>query len=302
MATLPRFPEVGRALRGSAALVPAGVAIGLGNLAFGAVVGRIVGSATYGAIGTLLVAGTIAALASQGTQYEVAHGFSSPRVDRRLTKRQLYELIRPWLIPAGVFAACAVPLDRFLHLSSPWPVVLAAVLFVGTVLSTLPQGVLVGSQKFGAIAVIGVAAAVARIALGEWLPRQIPQVTGALLASVLAVMVGGIAYLMAARSSLRQRHRHLDESTPGPTPSTSSSPRVALINGTLAVLLWLSLSVPLLVARHVLAPATVGAFAVTQALASGLIFAVGPIATAFFPTITRDRSLRSAAAGSRPRW
>ncbi|MGH9070441.1 MAG: hypothetical protein ACRDX8_04560, partial [Acidimicrobiales bacterium] len=62
--------------RGMTALVPAGLVVGLGGLAFNVVVGRLTGTAAYGAIGTLLIAGTIGTFCAQGAQYELAASVS----------------------------------------------------------------------------------------------------------------------------------------------------------------------------------------------------------------------------------
>ncbi len=292
-----KLADTRQALRGAMVLVPAGTVIGVGNLAFGVVVGRIVGSAVYGAIGTLLVTGTIGSLAALGTLYEVARTMSGPGGGWRLSKRELYFLAQPWLILAVVFAACSLPLEQFLHLSSVVPIIVSGGLFMATVLSALPQGVLVGSQRFGSLAAIGTGIAVLRIGLGAWLPRELPQVTGALVAALTAAIAGCAVYILVARTSLRKQREYVHRSDVDSSVGSTASPRWALGGGVLATVLWSSLGIPLLFARHVFSARTAGTFVVTAALASGVIFVVGPIATAFFPAIAHRRERRTVVVG-----
>lgn len=317
--------------RGVVVMVPAGLVIGVGGLVFNIVVGRLAGVAAYGAIGTLLLAGTIGSFSAQGVQYEMAASVSRGGPRWHLRPAALVGLVWPWLVVAAAGLASAGPLARFLHLSTPVPVVLAIGLFVATVMSALPQGMLVGGEWFVTIAAVGVTMTVARIGLGAWMAAVLPAVPAFLLASLLATAAGGAAFLIAAGACVHRAHRARvarqldgDEVPPDPLLPTEvcgltadqavchhvvAEPRggrqgpcavasgPALQGGALAVVMWVALSLPLLVARHLAVSGATGRFAAAQALAMGVVFVTAPITPAFYPSVARTGRMTTALAG-----
>jgi biofilm PGA synthesis N-glycosyltransferase PgaC len=219
-------------------MVPAGLVIGVGGLVFNVAVGRIAGVSAYGAIGTLLIAGTIGTYAAQGAQFELAASVSRAEGAWRARPWTMVRLIWPWLAVAAAGLAAAGPLAGFLHLSSPLPVILAIGLFVVTMIGALPTGVLVGTEWFVTIAAVGVTMTLARIGLGAGLAVVLPPVSAFLLASLLATAAGAATFVLAASICLRKargprRTLGADELALGPprstpprsTPPSSTPPR-----------------------------------------------------------------------------
>jgi len=61
--------------------------------------------------------------------------------------------------------------------------------------------------------------------------------------------------------------------------------------------LWALWTLPVLSARHLLAPSQAGQFAAVQLLAGGILFASAPLVTAFYPTLARGHDRQAVVVG-----
>lgn len=157
----------------------------LANFVFHVIMSRMLGPSTYGALGSILGLSTVVTLGVTAVQAAVTqavaerrrhHGGGELRIGRSLR--------RTGALSVGLFAALAAasPLLRgYLHLSSGVPVVLFGCFVAATVVSLVPQGVLIGQLRFRTVALA--------LALGAGLRL----VTGPLLVEVGLGLDGAVA-------------------------------------------------------------------------------------------------------------
>lgn len=277
--------EVRRAARAGVLLVVAGGATGILNLLFNVVVARGGGAAVYGAIGALLTVVTVVGIVATGFQYGIArHAALSSRSARQLLRPALTSVL-PWAAAALLLAALAWPLSGFLRLPSMVPVLLIVAVAVVSVFGAAVSGLLVGLQRFRVIAGLGVGAAVLRLGLGFFVGRGPSAVSLSLTVSLiglLASFLAGLLLLTVGRQATRPR-----PSGAKAAEAPGSARSAGLLGAVIAGALWTAWGLPVLFARHLLAPAAAGDFAATQLLAGALIWGTAPLVTAFFPTIAR---------------
>lgn len=277
--------EVRRAARASVLLVAAGGVTGILNLLFNVVVARGGGSSAYGAIGSLLTVVTVVGIVATGFQYGIARQAALSTSSARQLLRPAFASVLPWAAAALLLAVLAWPLSSFLRLPSMVPVLLIVAVAVVSVFGAAVSGLLVGLQRFRVIAGLGVGAALLRLGLGFLVGRGPTAVTLSLtfsLAGLVASFVAGLLLLTLGAPARRPR---------AASPSAGRGEGTARAGGLLGALiaggLWTVWGLPVLFARHLLAPAAAGDFAATQLLAGALIWGTAPIVTAFFPTIAR---------------
>ncbi|MGH7639519.1 MAG: lipopolysaccharide biosynthesis protein [Candidatus Dormibacteria bacterium] len=280
-------------------LMGAGLIGGVGNLGFNVLVAHGGGVASYGAIASLLTIATVAGFFATGSQYAVAHLAAVAFPGRRGLLGVAFRAVSPWLILSLALLAGAVPLSSYLHLASVWPVMLAAVLLAATILGAAPTGLLVGGSRFRVVAVIAVSATGARLVLGAWLGRGSDTVAGALLASLVPVVLAALAGVLVVKLSRPARARPAPPEAVAEPLSPRQSGLVArgAIGALIAGASWGIWTLPVLAARHLLSVDEAGVFAGAQLLAGSIIYVTAPLVTAFYPTLARGRDRQTVWVG-----
>lgn len=291
--------ETRRAVRAGGLLMAAGLATGLGNLVFNVVVARAGGAASYGVLGPLLTLTTISGFLATGSQYAVARLVAVGAQGSRHLIRLAFRGVSPWLVLSAVMLVLAVPVAAYMHLSSIVPVVLTALLAGATVLGAAPTGLLVGASRFRAVAAIMFGTVLLRLCLGVLLGHGSGTVDGALLASLIPIVVAAGASLLVAHRVFRSQRPPL---APVAAVVAGAAPGSGLLTtgiagAMIAGCLWALWTLPVLSARHLLAPSQAGQFAAVQLLAGGILFASAPLVTAFYPTLARGRDRQAVVVG-----
>lgn len=278
-------------------MMAAGLATGVGNLGFNVLVARLGGAASYGILGPLLTLTTISGFLATGSQYAVARLVAVGAGRGTRVIRLAFRSVSPWLILSAILLALSFPIAEYLRLASVVPVVLTALLAGATVLGAAPTGLLVGASRFPAVAAIMFGTVILRLALGVLLGHGSGTVDGALLASLIPVLVAAGASLLVARRVLRPRAAAPAVTGDGAEPGESGLMRTGVAGALIAGSLWAVWTVPVLSGRHLLAPSQAGQLAAVQLLAGGILFATSPLIMAFYPTLARGRDHQALVVG-----
>ena len=169
---------------------------------FHALVSRILGPNSYGALGTLTAAAVIVSIPLSSLQIAVTHEVA--RVHDRYSARHL-ELVGAVAAAAtmAIAVAAAPALKSFLHLPSVWPVVMIGAYLAALVLEVVPRGLLIGRRQFAAVGGSVLADAALRVGLGVVL-ADVQGATGALCGLAAGEMVAAIWQLLATRRAHRK--------------------------------------------------------------------------------------------------
>ncbi|HVD04247.1 MAG TPA: hypothetical protein VNF75_08985 [Candidatus Dormibacteraeota bacterium] len=287
--------EVKQAAGAGVLLVVAGGVAGILNLLFNVVVARGGGVGAYGAIGPLLMLGTVAGLLATGLGFGVARAAAlAPKSPQHLVQ-MAFRAVLPWVLPTLILAVLAVPIARFLHLSSPIPVLIVTLLAAVSVGGAAVSGLLIGLRRFRVIASLMIGSAILRLGLGFLLGRGGGAVDGSILASIIPVlgsMLLGLTILLLWR-------RSSDGAEGADRPGEpEGGGHTGFVGALIAGGLWTVWGVPVLIARHALGSTGAGDFAASQLLAGGIIWVTAPVVTAFYPTIVRHRNTSPIVIGA----
>ncbi len=278
--------ETRQATRDGVLLVAAGGLAGILNLLFNVVVARGGGVSAYGAIGPLLMLGTVAGVVATGLQYGVARVAAPTPGPTPQLVRMAFRAVLPWVLPTGILAGLAWPIAGFLHLSSPLPVLIVSLLAAVSVAGAAVAGLLIGLRRFRVIAALGVGFAVLRLGLGFLVGHGDSAVDRSVLVSLIPVLgslLFGLAILLHSR-------RPSGPSGVAVRPFKRDGIQLTgLVEALTAGGLWTIWGMPLLFSRHALNSVAAGDFAASQLLAGGIIWVTAPLVTAFYPTIVRHR-------------
>jgi O-antigen/teichoic acid export membrane protein len=305
----PAPPAAGPSLPRAGLMIAPAMAVGNGlNYAFNLVMLRMLEPAAYGALGALLAVILIGTVPGLALQVVVARHTALRAGDRQavteLWSRTLAAV--SWVsLGLGLAAAVAAPvLAAFLHLGSIVPALwLAANLLPLPIVSAL-QGMLLGAQRFGALAASMLLNAAARLAVGVGLVAAGYGVDGALAASVagsVLAMLPPLALLRPALAGMFRRPRpHGWRTAPiGAEPvGRLLSPGTAALGREVgaAALAFLGLllltNVDLLLARHYLAAEASGLYAAGAVVAKIAFWAPQFVATIVFPRLATEAAAR----------
>jgi O-antigen/teichoic acid export membrane protein len=305
----PAPPAAGPSLPRAGLMIAPAMAVGNGlNYAFNLVMLRMLEPAAYGALGALLAVILIGTVPGLALQVVVARHTALRAGDRRavteLWSRTLAAV--SWVsLGLGLAAAVAAPvLAAFLHLGSIVPALwLAANLLPLPIVSAL-QGMLLGAQRFGALAASMLLNAAARLAVGVGLVAAGYGVDGALAASVAGSVLAMLPPLALLRPALAGRLRR-----PRPrgwrTAPFGAEPLGGLLSPGTAALgrevgaaalaflgLLLLTNVDLLLARHYLAAEASGLYAAGAVVAKIAFWAPQFVATIVFPRLATEAAAR----------
>ncbi|MGD0255622.1 MAG: glycosyltransferase [Acidimicrobiales bacterium] len=180
------------------------------NFFFHVAMSRILGPATYGALGSLLglvtvILLTVGALQAAVTQ-AVAAGVAHRDHDVRLALRSPLATSAVMAIALFVLVSASSPLLKgFLHLSSEVPVVLIGLFASLSVVSLMPAGVLLGRLSFRPVAAALVLSAAVRLCAGVAMAEGGLGLDGAVAASVLGAGAALAVLMWPFRAEVRTR-------------------------------------------------------------------------------------------------
>lgn len=285
---------------GAALLVGSGVVTGLANLIFNVIVARAGGSVTYGAIGPLLAVSTVVGFLSNGVMFAVARQVAlHPHHARHVVLSQGLRMWPLWLFTA-VSLAVIVPVQHYLGLSSPVPVIVAALIWITMLFGALPTAGAVGTSRLRLLAGVALATTALRLALGVIAGHSGNVGTTALVASLIPVMATALILFLALGRTPRTTPL---SSLVTPVVTQAAPPAAVSLGGASLVAaiasagLWALWSAPLLLARHDLSHSVAGSFAAAQLIMTGCMLITGSVITAFYGEIAR-RGGRLIAIGA----
>jgi O-antigen/teichoic acid export membrane protein len=243
-----------------------------GNLAFHALVGRLLDPGSYGALGAVLAAMVMVGIPLGALQTAASAHVARAGASRDTVRRSL-SAVAIWSLPAAVATLACAPLlrDYFDLASAVDAAILAPYLVVAALLATA-RGLLLGAQRVRVVAHTYLASTVARFAFGAALV-MVCGATGALLATLL----GEIVALLVAVAPLRR------------SPADGGGDRLRLGTvGRAAVAvtgLFLFSTVDLLLARHHLAGDASGAYVAAATVAKTVLALPAAIMSVMFPRL-----------------
>lgn len=311
--------EVAASRRATALIFVATLCNALGNVAFHSLVARHAGTAGYGSVATLLSFGTVSIVVASGVQYAVARRTAQPGASPVGELRRGGRALGPWLGLSVLLALGAGPAASYLHLKQDDAVVFAIAYFASNIVQAVPLGVLIGQRRFWIWAAIVMANVATRLVLFAAFGSNGSTDTGALVASALATAISallGAAWILAAErrrvpdgvppTSVRAEptvapmgpiETRIDDAAVPASSEVGALAREGIGGALLGASLWVVWILPLVFARHYLPPGTAGRFGAAQFLASGVLFLVGAVTTAFFPSVARYRGRVTVVAG-----
>jgi O-antigen/teichoic acid export membrane protein len=266
-------------------LLAALVAVNGANLLFHALSSRIMGAASYGALGALLavlLAITVPATALQiAATAEVARRHSRGEgVDTRALTRRLI------IIGVGLMVSCMVlsrPMAAYLHLETTSGVLWLGVYLLPLVVAMPAHSQLMGQRRFGWVALAVLTASATRVGLGLPLTERFG-VPGAMAATAFGEVV--LATLLHAAA-----HRHASGGQPLRLPLRDVSRSAAAFGG-----LWIMLGADTVLARHYLPPEAAGQYAAAVVAARASLFLPQAVCQVALPRFAAQSSAEARAA------
>lgn len=257
------------------------------SFAANAVFSRLLGKSGYGAVGSVLALASLLAIPLSAIQAAVTRQVAVARPGA-------FRLRRPVTATAGgavlltLAAVLLVPvLDRLLHLSGDWVVVLFGAYLGAILLEGVPRGVLVGERRYLWVAGIVLAGALVRLGVGWAWAAVHPGAVGPLAGAAVGEGATALALLVVL---FARGHR-------GPRDQLLRVHDVGLSMAGFTGLLSL-MSIDTVAARHWLSPQGSGYYAAASAGGSIAYFVAAAAAAAIFPDVAKGVS----ADDSRSFW
>ncbi|MHB8593446.1 MAG: oligosaccharide flippase family protein [Acidimicrobiales bacterium] len=261
------------------------------NFGFHVVMSRMLGPATYGALGSILGLATVVTLAVTALQAAVTQTVAEGGAPNAAAaafgiSRSLRRSVTLGLGLFAVVVATAGYLAGFLHLSSPFPVALFGAFVAVSVVTLVPQGVLIGRLRFRAVAVAMVVGAALRLALGTLFVAWGWGLSGAVAATVANALATLALLLWPLRTMVRSTYR-------------GEQFRLRLRSSVLAVVALGGLSgfigLDTFLARHFLSRVASGYYVAGATAARIALFLPAAIGMMAFPRLVSDRGVGSRA-------
>ena len=255
---------------GAATLVVTQTVVNVSNLGFHIVMSHLLGTSSYGALGSVLV--ILAALAVPVGAFET---IVTAQVARVVNSGERVDGLSAWRWSAKIGVAgtagmmAMTPLAvTYLHLQSAWPWLWLSLYCLPLTLTVVPWGMACGRRRFAAAGVAALVGALARILLGALFIEVGFGVTGAIAATVLSDSIRVLLLLRPA--GLLQRAGA--GAGVGAVRVLRLSARQA-IGGTIAFAgLWILLGIDTIVGRHFFAALVAGQYAAASTAARTAFF------------------------------
>lgn len=269
----------GRATREALTLVGAMTAANASNYVFHVVMTRLLGPGDYGALGALLGVMLVMGVPVNAVQAVVARRVAaaadSDEADR-VVRTGLWTAGRAALFMAAALGILSPLVARFLHLTSPAPVLIVAVMILPTVLAPVGRGALQGARRFGLLGFGLAVSTLVRLSLGVVLVQAGFGVTGAVLGILFAETAAALLAIAPLRRGLRTVR--VDRVLARSLLRESGSASAALSA------FWLLVTVDVILARHYLPAAEAGRYAAAALIGRAILFLPGAIAVLVYPS------------------
>jgi len=236
------------------------------------IVSRLLGPARYGALGAVLaltsLAGNATGAVSTAVTRTVAVRRGGAEWDVARARRRGFIAALAALV---IVAALAAPLESYLHLGSPVPVLLLAVMAAAILAGLVPRGVLMGERRFAPVATALATGVTLKLVAGALLASSLG-VSGAVAAAALGEAITTLLYIRA----LGRRHG----STELRVPLRSSSLATGAYGG-----FWLLAAADTFFARHLLTATGSGLYVAASTAGSIALFLPNNITLTAFPSL-----------------
>jgi len=239
---------------------------------FHVIVSRLLGPARYGALGAVLALTSLAGNATGAVSTAVTRTVAVRRDGAewdavRARRRGLIAALAALVI----VAALAAPLESYLHLGSPVPVLLLAVMAAAILAGLVPRGVLMGERHFAPVAIALATGVTLKLVAGALLASSFG-VSGAVAAAALGEALTTLLYIRALG--------HRRGSTPLRVPLRSSSLATGAYGG-----FWLLAAADTFFARHLLTATGSGLYVAASTAGSIALFLPNNITLTAFPSL-----------------
>jgi O-antigen/teichoic acid export membrane protein len=280
-------------LRGGTLVVASTFVWHASNFGFNAAAAHLLGPVKYGnltsAVALLALANpvltSLQTVASRLTTTLVGRGETS-----RVRGLLLFYGVRVGfaaLFATGLIVLASRAIGRFLREPSPWPIAIAGIVTLLSVVTHLQRGVLQGTKSFGRYSVSTVIEATTKIVFAILL---VELVSRSVEAALVAVGIASVAGALANALLLRYLPRSSDRARPVSHPYRYS----LLTLGTL-ILLSLLFAVDILAAKRYLSPHDAGLYAAVSLSGKVIFFASSAVSLFLFPLFSsrQDEGLDS---------
>jgi len=266
-------------------LLGANVGVGASNFAFHAVVSRLLGAASYGAVGALLNIVFVLAVPLGALSLVVAQAVSEADADEDVIPltRWTRNAAAAAVVAVGGLAGLSPLISDFLHLRSPVPLIILTVWLLPALVGSVLQGVLIGRTRFGglAITILG-GTGLVRLAAGVLLVKAGLGVDGAVTATVAGQIASALVATALLHNELRRSPRDSGRKLRG---------REAVLNVSAVGGFWVLGGMDTFLGRHFLAPSAAGWYAAASTAASMALFLPGPVSLVAFPRFVASKGV-----------
>jgi O-antigen/teichoic acid export membrane protein len=266
------------------------------HYAYNVAMAALLGPASFGALGALLaliLLGSVPGLALQAVAARHT-ALLVGRGDPRALWRPLLRLASWWSVAlAAATIATGPALAAWLHLDSPLPMVMVALVLVPTPFSHASQGMLQGREAFLAYSAVGFIGASAKLAGGLLLVAAGFGVSGAVAGAAVGTALAAAAGLVWVRRLVASRP---GAAGTAPAPGRLGRELATAATGLLGLFLLTNLDVPL--ARHFLTAEASGYYALGAVVAKIAFFAPQFVITLTFARLVTGGDRRRLLAGS----
>jgi O-antigen/teichoic acid export membrane protein len=248
----------------------------LSTFGFHVIVSRVLGPARYGALGAILALASLSGNGTGAVSAAVTRAVAVGGADRPWDTRRVRRIgLTAAAIAALVVAALSPVLERYLHLASPVPVLLFALLAAATLGGMAPRGVLLGRRRFGPVAASLAIGVTTKLIAGATLAKVAGQggVSGAMAGAALGECVTAALCFRAERISAGAG----DELS---VPFRSFSLATGAYWG-----FWLLTATDTFLARHLLSATASGLYVAASAAGSIALFLPNNITLTAFPSL-----------------
>ena len=240
---------------------------------FHVIVSRLLGPARYGALGAILALASLSGNGTGAVGAAVTRAVAIGGADRPWDTRRVRRIgLLAAAVAAIAVAGLSPVLERYLHLTSPVPLLLFAVLAAATLAGMVPRGVLLGRRRFAPVAA----------ALGIGVTTKL--IAGAALANVAGVsgaMAGAaLGECVTAALCFRAERASTEGGDTLSVPFRSFSLATGAYWG-----FWLLTATDTFLARHLLAATPSGLYVAASAAASIALFLPNNITLTAFPSL-----------------
>ena len=240
---------------------------------FHVIVSRLLGPARYGALGAILALASLSGNGTGAVGAAVTRAVAIGGADRPWDTRRVRRIgLLAAAVAAVAVAGLSPVLERYLHLTSPVPLLLFAVLAAATLAGMVPRGVLLGRRRFAPVAAALGIGVTTKLIAGAAL-ANVAGVSGAMAGAALGECVTAALCFRAERAS-----------TGGGDALSVPFRSFSLATGAYWGF-WLLTATDTFLARHLLAATPSGLYVAASAAASIALFLPNNITLTAFPSL-----------------